>query len=304
LDPAFPEAVKDVCAIIRNSRARNERNHFLVRNLPVDPNVPDFSSPSNGGPLHAKYSVKKTFIGEAVLEMFSQLTETPLLAYSTRNNGDFFQDVISDKRYRGTQTQKTDGELYPHNDRTAHDVRPDILNLLSMRPTKGNIIPTSYYDGREILKNLSPDTIRALQEPIYFTPFDDFSKASNPNQQTSGIHPILTFAHDDVGAPMFRFYAGRTEPSGGPQRVLATEALFRLERAIQSTEKYRVNLEQGDLLSIPNLRGLHSRDIISIVDLSAQHQRWLLKTYAFWNEASCDQHSKRFETDTRGRVID
>ena len=128
-DPVFPVAVKDMCQEIRNARARNGTLHFLVRNLPVDRNVPDFAFRSDGDPLQAKYSLKKTFIGEAVLEMFSHLTGTPLLAYSTRNNGDFFQDVISDKRYRGTQTQKTDGDLYPHNDRTAHYVRPDICQF-------------------------------------------------------------------------------------------------------------------------------------------------------------------------------
>jgi len=85
---------------------------------------------------------------------------------------------------------------------------------------------------------------------------------------------------------------------------VAINALFRSERAIQAVDKYRVNLEQGDILSIPNLRGLHSRDIVSVVDSYARNQRWLLKTYALWNDATCDHHTARFETGTRGRVLD
>ena len=302
--PQFPSAVRDMCHEIKGSRMRNERLHFLIRNLPVDLNVPSFNSQSEKDSLQTKYAVKKTFIGEAVLEMFSQLTGTPLLAYSTRNNGDFFQDVIAEQKYQGTQTQKTDGELYPHNDRTAHDVRPDILNLLAMRKTGGNIIPTSYFDGRALLANLSPVEIEALQEAIFFTPFDDFSKASNPGQQRSEPHAVLSYADNDRRAPMFRFYSGRTDALAGTHEHVATRALLKLERALKSAQKYQVNLEQGDLLSIPNLRGLHSREVIDVVNPQARAQRWLLKTYAFWNESSRNGFAHRFDTRASGRVID
>lgn len=303
-DPKFPQEVRNICSSIRASREKNEQLHFLVRNVPVDRDVPDFSNIPNTDPVRVKYAVKKTFIGEAALEMFSQFTGSPLLAYSTRNNGDFFQDVISEKKYKGTQTQKTDGELFPHNDRTAHDIRPDILNLLAMRPTRGNVIPTTYFDGRTLLAALSPGVVEALKQPIFFTPFDDFSRASNPGQQKSEPHAVLSFADENAAAPMFRFYSGRTEALSGPTENTATSALLKLERAIIGMQKYRVNLELGDLLSIPNLRGLHSRDIVAVPDPEARARRWLLKTYAFWNDEMCRRFAGRFDSTTSGRVVD
>jgi L-asparagine oxygenase len=303
-EPSFPDGVKNMCQEIQESRAMNERLHFLIHNLPVDRDVPDFNTAANSDPLAAKYRVKQTFLGEAVQEMFSQLTGAPLLAYSTRNNGDFFQDVISEQKYKGTQTQKTDGELYPHNDRTAHDVRPDILNLLAMRPTGGNVIQTTYFDGRELLRNLDGSTVQALKKPIFFTPFDDFSKASNSSQQESTPHAILTFMDNNQGAPVFRFYSCRTQALHGATHDEAIGALLDLERKIIGLNKHRINLDQGDFLSIPNLRGLHAREVVSVVDPRAHSQRWLLKTYAFWNDESCVRYADRFDPETPGRVQD
>ena len=44
--------------------------------------------------------------------------------------------------YLNTQTQKTDSDLYFHNDRTAHTVRADVLCLLGMRCDENNIVNT------------------------------------------------------------------------------------------------------------------------------------------------------------------
>jgi len=48
-------------------------------------------------PVCGKHLVKKTFVGEVLLEIVSQICELPILSYTTRNEGDFFQDVYAQK---------------------------------------------------------------------------------------------------------------------------------------------------------------------------------------------------------------
>jgi len=116
---SFYEAIKK----IKLSRIRGQRAHILP-DCPIDREIPVFCPID---PLSDKYLRKKTFVGEGYLLLISILIDSPLLAYETRNNGDFFHDVYPQKRYYSTQTQKTDSDLYFHNDRTAHEVRPDYI---------------------------------------------------------------------------------------------------------------------------------------------------------------------------------
>lgn len=47
-------------------------------------------------------------------------------------------ETYAHSKYTGTQTQKTDSELFYHNDRTAHDIQADCLALLGMRSHEEN----------------------------------------------------------------------------------------------------------------------------------------------------------------------
>jgi len=95
------------------------------------------------------------------------------MVYRTRNNGDFFHDVYVHKRYLNSQTQKTDGELYFHNDRTAHPVRADFLYLLGMCCNEHNLIYSGYLDGKEVLSHLDSESRYWLCQPFYITLYDD-----------------------------------------------------------------------------------------------------------------------------------
>jgi len=130
----IPERFMKACSDMLTERRSDGSLAHVLRNCPIDTEVPVFDASDS---VNDKYRLKATYVGEGFLELFSQLTDTPLLAYTTRNNGDFFHDVYADSRYAGTQTQKSDGELFIHNDRTAHPVRADFLALLGMRcPTR------------------------------------------------------------------------------------------------------------------------------------------------------------------------
>ncbi|MDR3713348.1 MAG: hypothetical protein P4L51_11065 [Puia sp.] len=91
--PAF---FRDVCATIKHQRVAAISNIHVLRNCPIDREVPYLNSDD---PLSDKYTKKRTFIGEAFLALFAQLVRNPLLAYGTRHNGDFFTDVVAINRY-------------------------------------------------------------------------------------------------------------------------------------------------------------------------------------------------------------
>lgn len=291
---SIPDALTRACEQIRTARTTDGEAAYLLRNCPLDPDIPVFDQDD---PVNDKYHQKTTFVAEGFLALFAELTATPLLAYSTRNNGDFFHDVYAHNRYRNTQTQKTDGELYYHNDRTAHPVRADYLALLGMRSDPGNLIYTGYIDGRDILRFLTPQNQALLRQPLYRTPYDEYSRDSNNLQVTSKPHTVLEETH------CFRYYDTRTKPL--PDAPLeAWDAVLALKDALVRADKQRVRVGMGDLFSFPNQAGLHNRDIVELSDPAQARLRWLLKTYSFRSPAHMRRFHEAFTTGVDGFVYD
>lgn len=289
-----PDAFRRTCEYIRHSRNNGGELAYLLRNCPLDTVIPVFDQDD---PVNDKYRQKTTFIAEGFLELFAQLTGTPLLAYETRNNGDFFHDVYAHNSYSGTQTQKTDGELYFHNDRTAHPVRADFLSLLGMRCHPENRVYTGYVDGKRILAHLKDEYQAILRKPLFWTPFDEYSRDSNHLQIDSDPHVVLEEVH------CFRYYDTRTKPlSSAP--VEARDAIIALKDAIVKATKQRVHIEQGDLLSFPNQAGLHNRELIEVPDQEQAKLRWLLKTYAFRDKSYMKRFQNTFQSGVDGFVSD
>lgn len=278
------------CKKIKNT-SREEKPFWYIKNSPIDRNIPIFD---NIEPVKSKYKLKKTYISEAFLEIFSQLTDNPLLAYETRNNGDFFHDIYPQDQYNSTQTQKTYGELYFHNDRTAHHVRSDYLNLLGLRSDTKNKVLTGYVDGKDILRLLDKESQTVLREPIFVTPFDNLSKSSHKDQIESQTHSIL---ENDF---TFRFYLNRTYVNSEFDR--GEKALKRLEYAIKNAEKSYVYLQPGDFISFPNLNGLHSKELKEINNYKSLKERWILKTYSFKSSASKNKYLNYYTNDSFARV--
>lgn len=279
---------------IKESRKVDKGKAFLIKNCPIDENVPIFN---HKNPLEDKYNVKKSFIGEGFLEFFSLVTDNPLLAYDTRNFGDFFHDVYAQEQYTKTQTQKSDGELFYHNDRTAHPIRADYLNLLCMRSSSKNNIVTSYVDGVDVLKNITDDHKEVLKQNFYITPYDEYSRSSNKSQLVSFPHSILN------EYPSLRYYETRTKPLDDAPLV-AYQAYNSFRDAITKAPKFMVNLQTGDLFSFPNQFGLHNRLFIEINNPEAAKNRWLLKTYSFRSSDYMNKFMDYFNKSVPGLVID
>lgn len=304
--PAFSRAVGDVVARgevpeffvqavggIREERRSGRALAHVLRNCPIDREIPVLD---HDDPVADKHAKKLTFIGEALLELFNQLAGTPLLAYA-RNSGDFFTDVVAINRYEGKFSGYSDSELYYHNDRTAHPVRADFVSLLGMRSPEGDYVYTGFIDGRELLRHLTSEQQAVLREPYFVTTFDVFSRDMNGSLTTSDVHPILEREYS------FRYMDTLTAVAPGAPDA-AKDAFIALKNGQSLAARVRHRIVTRDLLVLANQDGLHSRERVEIHDPVRAKSRWLLKTYAFADDAAADRHAERWIDGVRGRVAD
>ncbi|KPM52741.1 taurine catabolism dioxygenase TauD [Frankia sp. CcI49] len=283
----------EACRRVHRERTAGVADIHVLRNCPVDAEIPELG---NEDPSARKHELKKTFIGEALLELFAQLTGTPLLAYA-RNQGDFFSDVVAIDRFAGMLTGYSDSELFFHNDRTAHEVRADYVSLLGMRCPAEDLVYTGFIDGRNLLEHLDDQTRQRLREPNFFTPFDVYSRSKNADLTGSERHPILENHH------AFRYLDTRTTVAPGAP-LYAKDALLEMKDAVSRATRVRHRIIERDLLVFSNQDGLHSREKIDVVDPDQVRSRWLLKTYAFRDVAARDRHRDKWLDGVPGRVAD
>lgn len=289
-----PVFFRTLCAEIRNDRDSGVSDIHALRNCPIDSFVPVLDLDN---PVEDKYRKKTTYIGEGFLLLFSILLKTPLLAYGSRNNGDFFTDVIAINRYSGQQTGFSDSELVYHNDRTAHAVRADFITLLGLRCPVDDLVYTGFIDGKKILERLTLAHQAILRQPYFVTPFDVYSRDTNGNQVRSDLHPVLENHHS------FRYLDAFTRVAPGKPEE-AKDALLAMRDALALADKTRFRLRTGDLLTFTNQDGLHNRERIDVHDLEGTRQRWLLKTYAFRNANAAARHADKWVAGVPGRVAE
>lgn len=289
-----PPAFLDVTERIRKDREAGIAFAHALRNCPLDADIPLLDQED---PLTDKYAKKTTFVAESFLQLFGQLVGTPLLAYGTRFNGDFFTDVIAINRYRGKQTGFSDGELAFHNDRTAHPVRADYITLLGMRCPDADITYTGFVSGPSLLAMLGEQECHTLRQRYFCTPFDVLSRDNNKELTVSEDHPIIYGEHS------VRYVDTHTTvaPDAPPE---AKDALIALKNALVRGDKTRHRILTGDLFTFANQDGLHSREHIEINDPERARTRWLLKTYGFRDQETAHRHSGRWLNGVAGRVGD
>ncbi|MDO0924684.1 TauD/TfdA family dioxygenase [Streptomyces sp. TG1A-8] len=287
--PAF---FTEVCVRVKDERRSGVSQAHVLRNVPIDAEVPVLD---HDDPVSDKHRKKKTFVGEALLELFNQLVGTPLLTYA-RNRGDFFTDVVAYNRFDGMFTGYSDSELYFHNDRTAHPVRADYISLLGMR-CPDDVIYTGYVDGTALLEHLDEQIQETLRRPYFVTSFDVFSREFNATLTESEKHAILYNDHS------FRYMdTATTVATDAP--IEARDAIIAVKDALAKADKQRHRILTGDLFVLANQDGMHSREKIEIHDPVKAKSRWLLKTYAFRDDATADSHADAWVDSVRGRVAD
>ncbi|MBK2125298.1 TauD/TfdA family dioxygenase [Fangia hongkongensis] len=289
----IPAFFHEICHKIKEDRTTGKSSAHVLRNCPVDADIPELDQED---PFKDKLAKKKTFVGEAFLALFSKLTATPLLAYGNRFEGSFFADVIAVNKYSGYDSQFGDTELAYHNDRSAHEVRADFVTLLGTRCPQNELIFTNYIDGKDILEFISPEYEAILREAHYYTPFDIHS-LTTMNVSESIAHPIIE------GDSLIRYRDSWTiYTKDAPEK--AKEALIAFRYAMTRATKTHHRMQDGDLFSFGNQRGLHSREHMEIVDKDTARTRWLLKTYSFKDKETAEKFTHRYKKEAFGCVDD
>lgn len=267
----IPSSMVSACQQIVTERNNDGLHVHVFKNCPIDSELPDLNLDD---PVGHKYQSKKTFIGEAFLEIMAQLQETPLFSYQSRNNGDYFTDLVSFNKFKGKKTGFTDGDLIYHSDRSYHSVRADYVSLLGLRVNESELIYTNYMDVKDLKKYLSSEVIERLSQEIYLTDVDDRSKEDNNNWEHSTRHAI--FIDDNK----IRYQDTFTRPEN-PDDFESIKALLKLKDAMSRANKTRHQIKKGELLIFGNQTGIHNREWIDVINPEEGRKRWLLKTYSF-----------------------
>jgi L-asparagine oxygenase len=286
----LPDFIYQLCKSIVSDRKTDERVHF-IRNCPIDVDVEKFD-PIN--PSADKYQKKKTFIGETFLQVFAELTETPIFRYDFSGGIDnqYFMDVygvINHKVHHNLNFQ----ELVLHGDDSDHKIMPDYINLLGMRADEANLVSTSLIEVSNILTHLSNESLDYLRMPFYHIPQKDGS--TNLQETVVKEFGIL----DDSNR--LRYCSTRTQCTK-VSPIEARDAFIDLHHAINKSNKLRIFIGKGDLLSFSNRHNLHSREIIKINDVSAARHRWLLKNFNF-ESIKASECSRAFFSNGESYVI-
>ncbi|PHM64864.1 taurine catabolism dioxygenase TauD, TfdA family protein [Xenorhabdus stockiae] len=278
----LPENLVEVCRIIVDDRIKNGNHVHVLKNCPIDLKLPNLDL---NNPVQHKYKSKLTYIGEGFLELISQIQKTPLFSYKSRNNGDYFTDLVSFNKFKGKKTGFTDGDLIYHSDRSYHPVRADYVSLLGLQVTESELIYTTYMDVKELKKYLSKEAISMLEKEIFQTDVDDRSKENNSSWQSSATHAIF------LKENLIRYQDTFTRPID-QDNIDAIKAILELKHAMSRSEKLRHMIKKGDLLIFGNQTGIHNREWIDVKNPEEGRKRWLLKTYSLDNEEKVQQYSK------------
>lgn len=284
----------DTIQTIKLDRSCEKSHVHVLANCPIEPELPHLDLDN---PVENKYQHKKTFISEGFMELMSQLFETPLFSYQTRNNGDFFTDLVSFKKFKGKKTGFTDGDLIYHSDRSYHSVRADYVSLLGLQVPNDQLIYTNYIDAKSIKEHLDNQSIEILSQPIFQTDVDDRSKEANASWESSTVHPIL-LANNRI-----RYQDTFTKPVD-PENHRAIKALLALKHAMSKADKLRHMVREGELLIFGNQTGVHNREWIDVTDAEEGNKRWLLKTYSFENPQKVSKYHQWATDDNELCMVD
>ncbi|HET9137740.1 TauD/TfdA family dioxygenase [Actinophytocola sp.] len=244
---------------------------LLVRNLPVDPELPE--TPVDGEPSTSK----RTFVAEAVLLGLSQLLGEPV-GITTEKSGRLVHDVVPVPAGATTQTnQSSTVFLNFHNDIVydetgRYDVsNPDFLVLHCLRQDGDKSAVTYYADARDITRRLPPHVVGTLRSLLFRlnAPGSYVRDVANGTEVLSSPVAVIS---GPVDSPEIAVSANGVRGLT-PE---AEQALRDLQGACREVG-HQVKLTPGTALLINNRKGLHARS-----QFFARHDgrdRWLQRTY-------------------------
>lgn len=264
---AAAQAFCDKVSQLRRNADLDNNPVLYIKNLPVENHLPVFG---HDDPIGDKYTMKSTFVTEAILALFASAAHTPIIAYRTINNGDLFHDIYLKESLKHTASQKSMVSFGFHYDMGFKRARPDWANLACLRSSGANCVSTSVSRNIDLLNDLSPADLEVLSRPVFATPPEVVSVMGG----AEGVVPSMGPIYFPDRRWKFEYFEGRTT-TALPEGM---DAIRRLDAVLHRTKRHLV-LEPGDLAAVSNNHGTHCREVINIQDMAAHRQRWLIKTY-------------------------
>lgn len=179
--------------------------------------------------------------------------------------------IKSRKNLRG----HTDGSILPltgENDYCNLPPGPDLVVLIGIE--NKNSVPTRIHPLSDIIRMLSPKSIRLLQE-------SEFTFKPQPTFKLPGVtrkeQPVIV-ASEDEGYLIRYSHSRVTYPGNEPGYQ---DALDDLQKCIASTAQ-EVVVGSGDIIFVNNRTTIHGRGTVSPDD--AISGRWLMRTYCQTND--------------------
>ncbi|MCU4677551.1 hypothetical protein N7931_18185 [Catenovulum sp. 2E275] len=237
----------------------------FIKNLPIDENVPKFD---NENPIQSKYQLKKTFIAEGCLYLIGKVLNQIPIGYLNVNGGDVFQDIYPQRSLKDTQSQKALGPIFFHKDLANHFVRPDFVNMLSMRSHGENEIYTTFVKNIDVINSFSEFEIERLRQAKFHTPFDDLTtKAGSYDVGEASLHPIISDDYD------IRYFENRTKGIDEEAQQLVELVKSRLHEL-----KSCVQMVAGDFIGVANNYSVHGKEVGALQFPELAWERWTMKT--------------------------
>lgn len=227
--------------LIQFRKHSNDDGMLLIRNLPIDYNLPP--TPDGG-----EVSLEKTsYISEyTLLAIMLHLGEP--IAYEDEKNGMLIQNICPVRGKEETQENTGSAYLEFHTEDAFHPYRPDFIGLLCLRPDHDRVAATAAASIRRAFSMLPGKTQELLRQPLYRI------RLSSSFTSDTVFSPRLPVLRGDVLEPDLSVDFYGMEALTFPAQL----ALKTLERALLKVAIAH-RLVTGDLMIVDNRVAAHAR---------------------------------------------
>lgn len=256
----------------------------VIHGLPHDRAGIDFAPYDNKNPQQQRWE-KQSHVTEAVLLLYAILRDRNLITYRTVNQNAaemaqhhyvFFHDIFPQENFYDTQSSRTPGIVYWHQDLTGKRHRPLNVPIIGVDVPGDNRIWTVFAQTPDISNRLSPKTIAVLMQERFFTPNDVLVTAGDPSLRSEPPHSV--FSPDPKTHDMC-YFSKRTRPLRDDDDE-AWLAIAQVEEVLSDPSIARgIIFQDGSLLSMNNAEGVHAKFIELLTDPSAATSRHLMKSF-------------------------
>lgn len=223
--------------------------HLHIKGLPQDDYLP--KSPVDGNlPVG-----KRSFVSEIILlGIISEALGAEVFAYQEEKNGDLVQNIAPIKGLEKTQSNASIGKFGWHSDDVPfkRPYRAEGIALYCLRNQSRTL--TYFADIDDIIKALHPMDLKVLREPRFRVRTPESFRLYGGKMVYSEPRAIIT--DGEAGAEIVLATYNILPVDDDDDEAL--DALYALNLALRTPVAKSFLLQQGDLLILSNVRGVHA----------------------------------------------